>query len=316
MAGTSSPAVSVVSQFSYDNLVHAIAGATGSATAMTAFFPLDSARVRLQLDDKREARFTPHVIAEIAREEGVLSLYRGLLPVLQSLYCSNFVYFYAYNSLKVVIYGTTRKPDALRDLGIGFISGVINVLMTTPLWVANTRLKLQGASFKSKIDKDIKHPRYHGMIDALTRIYKEEGLASLWSGTLPSLFLVANPSIQFAVYEALKRQLSRNKELSSLQIFLMGAVAKAVATVITYPLQVIQSRLRYHGDKEKNGKKRGIVGLLIELIRTQGMKGMYKGLEAKLLQTVLMAALMFLTYEKITAFIFTLLGGKATVKQH
>jgi len=36
---------------------------------------------------------------------------------------------------------------------------------------------------------------------------------------------------------------------------------------------------------------------------------MYKGLEAKLLQTVLTAALMFVAYEKIAAFIFRLLRG-------
>lgn len=41
--------------------------------------------------------------------------------------------------------------------------------------------------------------------------------------------------------------------------------------------------------------------------REQGFKGLYKGLEAKLLQTVATAALMFVAYEKIAAFIFSLL---------
>ena len=44
--------------------------------------------------------------------------------------------------------------------------------------------------------------------------------------------------------------------------------------------------------------------------RTRGLLGMYKGLEAKLTQTVLMSALMFLTYEKIAAFVFSIMGGK------
>nr|XP_015195309.1 PREDICTED: collectin-12-like [Lepisosteus oculatus] len=34
--------------FSYESLVHAVAGAMGSVTAMTVFFPLDTARLRLQ----------------------------------------------------------------------------------------------------------------------------------------------------------------------------------------------------------------------------------------------------------------------------
>ena len=37
------------------------------------------------------------------------------------------------------------------------------------------------------------------------------------------------------------------QELSGFLYFIIGAVAKAVATVVTYPLQVIQSRLRVSG---------------------------------------------------------------------
>jgi len=49
-----------------------------------------------------------------------------------------------------------------------------------------------------------------------------------------------------------------------------------------------------------------IVNLCLSF-REQGVKGLYKGLEAKLLQTVSTAALMFVAYEKIAAFIFRLL---------
>ena len=34
--------------FSYNNLVHAIAGASGSVVAMSTFYPLDLARTKLQ----------------------------------------------------------------------------------------------------------------------------------------------------------------------------------------------------------------------------------------------------------------------------
>ena len=34
------------------------------------------------------------------------------------------------------------------------------------------------------------------------------------------------------------------KELSAFTYFMLGALAKMVATLITYPLQVVQSRLR------------------------------------------------------------------------
>lgn len=48
--------------------------------------------------------------------------------------------------------------------------------------------------------------------------------------------------------------------------------------------------------------------------RRFGIMGLYKGLEAKLLQTVLTAALMFLVYEKLTAATFTVMGLKSSHK--
>ena len=49
--------------------------------------------------------------------------------------------------------------------------------------------------------------------------------------------------------------------------------------------------------------------------RRFGIMGLYKGLEAKLLQTVLTAALMFLVYEKLTATTFMVMGLKRASKR-
>lgn len=46
----------------------------------------------------------------------------------------------------------------------GYFSGVVNVLVTTPLWVVNTRLKLQGAKFKTEKFKETKLPKYTGIL--------------------------------------------------------------------------------------------------------------------------------------------------------
>jgi hypothetical protein len=79
------------------------------------------------------------------------------------------------------------------------------------------------------------------------KIAQQEGVTSLWNGTIPSLILVSNPAIQFMTYEAIKRRLHAicdKQHLSGLVYFCVGAVAKAVATVLTYPLQLVQTKLR------------------------------------------------------------------------
>lgn len=189
--------------FSYESLVHAVSGAVGSVTAMTVFFPLDTARLRLQVDEGRVARSTPAILAEIIKEEGLLAPYRGWFPVICSLCCSNFVYFYCFHSLKAnCLKGQPSTPSL--DLVIGMAAGIVNVLVTTPLWVVNTRLKLQGSKFRNA---NIQSTNYSGILDAFMQIIHDEGVGALWNGTFPSLLLVMNPAIQFMIYEGLKRQL-------------------------------------------------------------------------------------------------------------
>jgi len=277
---------------------------------MTVFFPLDTARTRLQVDVKRKSKPTLHVLQEIISEEGMHSLYRGLLPVLSSLYCSNFLYFYAFNGLKALCVGRNTKTTPLQDLMFGYLAGVFNVLVTTPLWVVNTRLKLQGIRFKTEDMEKSKKKKYKGIVDGMRHILQDEGLGALWSGTGPSVVLAGNPAVQFMIYESLKRFMMKNgKQLSGIEFFLIGAVAKAVATVLTYPLQVAQCRQR-SGHHNHSKQSSNIFTMLAKILREEGTPGMYKGLEAKLLQTVMTAALMFTTYEKIASFLFFLAKAK------
>ena len=55
--------------------------------------------------------------------------------------------------------------------------------------------------------EDPESTKYKGILDGLIKISQQEGLGSLWSGSLPSLLLVSNPSIQFMVYEQLKHKI-------------------------------------------------------------------------------------------------------------
>lgn len=51
------------------------------------------------------------------------SLYRGWFPVISSLCCSNFVYFYTFNSLKKLTASGGGKSRPGKDLLMGIASG-------------------------------------------------------------------------------------------------------------------------------------------------------------------------------------------------
>ncbi|XP_064482695.1 peroxisomal membrane protein PMP34-like [Ornithodoros turicata] len=293
--------------FTYDTLVHAIAGAAGSTFAMTVFFPLDTVRSRLQVEEHRECKNTVALLEELIKEEGISTVYRGLGPVLTSLWCSNFVYFYSFHGLRAVFTRDASQHSSLRDLFLGSVAGIINVLLTTPLWVVNTRIKMQGVKLTAADREKLRrHPKYQGIFHGLVEIAKTEGPQALWASTLPSMMLVSNPAIQFMMYEALKRRAARlNVNVNSLLIFAFGATSKVVSSCITYPLQVVQSKLRYGASAEFQTKS--LIGMFMHILRNQGVPGLYRGLEAKLFQTVLTAALMLVAYEKIVKFVFHIL---------
>lgn len=247
---------------------------------------------------------TLQVLWYLTTKEGLAALYRGLFPVLESLCVSNFVYFYTFHCLKSSI--RLKESSATLDLIFGMLAGVVNVLGTTPCWVVNTRLKLVAAhGGQNSVE-------YSNLLEGLIYVGRTEGVAGLWAGTVPSLMLVINPAIQFMVYEGLKRRvLERYSSISGWGVFGIGAVAKAVATIFTYPLQLVQTKLRHGSYHNEDGqylpKNVNVLQLMLFELKRNGVKGLFRGIEAKLLQTVLTAALMFLTYEKIAKFVFAVL---------
>lgn len=154
---------------------------------------------------------------------------------------------------------------------------------------------------------------YNDLTSGLKYIAENEGIGKLWSGTQASLLLSINPAIQFSVYEAIKRYLTKlygQEKPSVFYFFFLGALSKLISTCITYPLQLVQTKMR-HGDKE-NTNEMGTMELLFQILKAKGIKGLYCGLEAKLWQTILTAALMFMAYEKIARFVKILLRATAS----
>jgi solute carrier family 25 folate transporter 32 len=94
------------------------------------------------------------------------------------------------------------------------------------------------------------------MVDALVTIVKEEGVLGLYKGVVPALFLTSHGAVQFAAYEWLKRFFANiranSKRGSTTEMMLQpaavsmftGAAAKILASTMTYPYQVIRSRLQ------------------------------------------------------------------------
>merc|ERR1719160_1050855 len=107
-----------------------------------------------------------------------------------------------------------------------------------PLEVVATRLQAEG-------------PAGRGFISVLWSILDTDGLEGLFRGFWFNMALCVNPAIQNTCFDRMKESLLRSAKksgraasLSPLQAFVLGAVAKAIATVVTFPLVRLKTMLQ------------------------------------------------------------------------
>lgn len=289
--------------FTYRNFVDGVAGMSGGISAISLFYPLNKIRVELQTADPSKP--APSILAlcrSIAVSDGLSGFFQGWSAQVVALGCSNFVYFYASSMIKVIVLArqASARLSPLTNLAVGAVAGVINVILTTPLWGVMTVLTTQR---RRGIKQGV--VPYKGMLDGLVRCGQEEGISGLWKGVTTNLILVSNPTVHYFVYDRLKLAAAtvvtmRGKALSSAEFFAMGAIAKCIATIVTYPVQVAQSQLR-NDRKSPDGKRKykGTIDCLIKIYSAAGVGGWFRGMIAKLWQTVLTAAFQLMAYEYI-----------------
>ncbi|XP_077212386.1 peroxisomal nicotinamide adenine dinucleotide carrier-like isoform X1 [Tasmannia lanceolata] len=235
-------------------------------------------------------------------------------------------------------------------LVVAAIAGSLNVLLTIPIWVLVTRMQTHtqaekkimegkreailreasesGSTGPSTIqDKlaqlELIRPHPYGTLNAAKEVYCEAGIAGFWKGIIPTLIMVCNPSIQFMIYETslkrlrAKRAVNRHglKNVTSLEVFLLGAVAKLGATVSTYPLLVVKSRLQAKQEIGGNIALRytGTLDAIIKMIRYEGLRGFYKGMSTKIVQSVFAASVLFMIKEELVKAYLVLAHGSRTL---
>lgn len=143
-----------------------------------------------------------------------------------------------------VVLGASRHMLAAAE------AGSMTLVLTNPIWVVKTRLCLQYGNVDQLPVPS--HKKYHGMIDAFSKVYRHEGLAGFYKGFFPGMLGVSHGALQFMAYEHLKQkyidhcQLPQDVKLGTWEYLTFAALSKLFAASITYPYQVMRARLQDH----------------------------------------------------------------------
>jgi solute carrier family 25 folate transporter 32 len=224
------------------------------------------------------------VFQQIFKNEGWKGGFRGLGATLITVPLFWGLYFPLYDDLKRTLQKPDRNPSLIH-CGSAILAGAAADILCNPMFVVRTRLQTE-ALHGSRVA--------HGIFQTVQSLYKEGGVFIFWRGMTASLMGLSHVAVQFPLYEALKeraRLQSNSSQETPLEILMSSGVSKMCASLLTYPHEVVRSRMMDARSAET------LTGTLQRIYAHEGVLGFYSGLHISLLRVLPNCCITFLTYE-------------------
>ena len=263
------------------------AGGIAGAVASAITCPLEVIKTNLQARANVGSGLNPaSMAAKIVRDKGPAGLYRGLSLSLMGIIPTRSCYFWAYGSSKGVLAGVMGDGPATHMLS-AVAAGGLSSTVTCPLWMVKTRMQLEGG----------------GLVHTARAIVAENGVKGLYRGLKASYWGLSEGALQFFLYEKAKRVMmdanaraDGRGELRSWQYLVAAGGSKGIASLATYPHEVVRTRMREAG----SARYQKMLQSLALIAREEGAKGLYGGLGPHLLRVVPNTAIMFMSFEVLS----------------
>ncbi|CAM0872451.1 unnamed protein product [Alopecurus aequalis] len=285
--------------------LHLLAGGVAGAVSKTCTAPLARLTILFQVQgmhsDVATMRKTTiwREASRIVYEEGPRAFWKGNLVTIAHRLPYSSISFYAYERYKYwlqMLPGLDKNSGLGADVGVrmvgGGLSGITAASLTYPLDLVRTRLAAQTNT-----------AYYRGISHALFAICRDEGPRGLYKG-LGATLLGVGPSIaiSFSVYETLRSHwlLERPCDSPVLISLACGSLSGIASSTFTFPLDLVRRRKQLEGAGGRaNVYKTGLFGTFTHIVRTEGYKGLYRGILPEYCKVVPSVGLIFMTYETL-----------------
>ncbi|KAM0027776.1 putative mitochondrial carrier UCP, mitochondrial carrier domain superfamily [Helianthus debilis subsp. tardiflorus] len=267
--------------------------------------PLDTAKVRLQLQKKAVAgdgiglpkyKGMLGTVATIAREEGLASLWKGIVPGLHRQCLFGGLRIGLYEPIKNLYVGENFVGDVPLTTKIlaGLTTGAVAISVANPTDLVKVRLQAEG-----KLAPGVPR-RYSGALNAYSTIARQEGVRALWTGLGPNIArnAIINAA-ELASYDQVKQTILKIPGFTD-NVFthlLSGLGAGFVAVCVGSPVDVVKSRMM--GDPSY----KGTIDCFVKTLKNDGPFAFYKGFIPNFGRLGSWNVIMFLTLEQAKKFV-------------
>ncbi|KDN46810.1 mitochondrial carrier [Tilletiaria anomala UBC 951] len=296
----------------------------GSSSVVGASPAAKAARDPKAVTVRKDVGLFEGVLAIARSKEGPLSLYKGFGASMVNTFSTQFAYFYWYTVVRTLyITRVLRLPKSSKPPGIstavelllGALAGTLAQIFTIPVSVIATRQQIGSAPASSSGESADKESLKDSVADekrasdkantvakkvlddedsflsVAKDVYQQDGITGFWRGLKPSLVLTINPAITYGVFERVKNMVltaSGDAKMTPGKSFLIGALSKTLATVVTFPYILSKIRLQ-----ARNTPYTGAIDVLTKIAKERGIAGWYQGMQAQITKAVLAQALLF-----------------------
>lgn len=214
------------------------------------------------------------VITSVIKNEGITTLYNGLSAGLlrQATYTTTRLGIYTWLFEKFSTDG--KPPNFAMKAALGMTAGGSAAFVGTPAEVALIRMTSDGSL---PVDK---RRNYSSVFNAIARIYKEEGVTTLWRGATPTMAraMVVNAA-QLATYSQAKQAILNSGYIQDgiFCHFVASMISGLVTTIASMPVDIMKTRLQSMKYVDGVPEYKGAGDVLAKVIKNEGFFSLWKG---------------------------------------
>ncbi|KAF0692384.1 Aste57867_16530 [Aphanomyces stellatus] len=259
------------------------AGLVAGCVTRTTTSPLDVVKILFQV--QQGGGSIRHTFSQLYQTHGVRGFWKGNLAGCCRLG--------PYSAIKFCVFDQLHSMSESAAAGRAFngaIAGLVATFTVYPMELVRTRL--------------IAMKNTTSIAKECFRVLHTEGICGLYRGCLSGVVgAIPFEGIQFACYEYGKSYVSENHwptsrwpadktKLDTVDHLLLGSLSGAVAQMVAYPFDTIKKRLQLQA-----ATKSGMIDCFHHIVRTDGVRGLYRGSVANMVRLVPYSAVMFASYE-------------------